>query len=182
MNHHQTKNRPDDKQQNSLGDRRLRSQFNEERRMKEKNSLQDFVILLAEDEPADAHLLRLALNESGITADLQHVFDGREALEYLRCQGERFAQATRPDLILLDLNMPRMGGPEFLAIVKSDAALRDIPVVVLSSSEVERDVLSAYRLGAAGYIAKSPDVGEFVNEIRQLGDNWWSLVSLPEAL
>ena len=140
------------------------------------------MILVAEDEPADAYLLRLALRESGIAADLQHVVDGREALEYLRRQGVRFAEATRPDLILLDLNMPRMDGREFLAAVKGDAALCDIPVVVLSTSEVERDVLGAYRLGAAGYISKSPDVTEFMNEIRQLGDYCASLVRPPDRL
>ena len=134
------------------------------------------VILLAEDEPADAHLLRLALSESHIEAELQHVVDGREALEYLRRQGPRFAQARRPDLILLDLNMPRMDGREFLAAVKADVSLRDIPVVVLSTSQVERDVLAARRLGAAGYIAKSPDVGEFIEEIYQLGVRWAPLL------
>lgn len=142
----------------------------------------NMVILVAEDEPADAHLLKLALRESGITAEVQHVVDGREALAYLRRQGMRFADATRPDLILLDLNMPRMDGREFLAAVKGDTALRDIPVVVLSTSEVERDVLGAYRLGAAGYISKSPDVTEFMNEIRQLGDYWASLVRPPDRL
>ncbi|MEF8712088.1 MAG: response regulator [Accumulibacter sp.] len=136
----------------------------------------NFLILMAEDEPADAHLLKLALSESCIAADLQHVVDGREALEYLRRQGPRFAQASRPDLILIDLNMPRMDGREFLAVVKQDADLRDIPVVVLSTSQVERDVLAAYRLGAAGYIAKSPDVDVFINDIRRLSDYWASQV------
>ncbi len=144
------------------------------------HSLPGFVILLAEDEPADAHLLRLALTESGMVANLQHVVDGREALEYLRRQGRRFVQAQRPDLILLDLNMPRMDGREFLAAVKDDAALCDIPVVVLSTSEVERDVLATYRLGAAGYISKSPDVTEFIREIRQLSRYGTPLLRLPE--
>jgi CheY-like chemotaxis protein len=145
-----------------------------------RDSSPGFVILLAEDEPADAHLLRLALTESGVVADLQHVVDGREALEYLRRQGKRFARAQRPDLILLDLNMPRMDGREFLVAVKEDAALCDIPVVVLSTSEVERDVRAAYRLGAAGYISKSPDVTEFINEIRQLSRYGTPLLRLPE--
>jgi CheY-like chemotaxis protein len=139
-----------------------------------------FLILLAEDEPADAHLLRLALIEGRVEADLEHVADGREALEYLRQQGHRFAHARRPDLILLDLNMPRMDGREFLAAVKEDGALCDIPVVVLSTSEVERDVVAAYRLGAAGYLAKSPDVTEFTEEIRQLTAYWACPERLPE--
>lgn len=142
--------------------------------------LQPFVILLAEDEAADAHLVKLALSENRIDAVVQHLVDGREALEYLRRQGERFATAIRPDLILLDLNMPRMDGREFLVAIKQDPALRDIPVVVLSTSEVDRDVRDAYRLGAAGFISKPLDVTEFIAEIRQLTDYWLSLVRLPE--
>jgi len=137
------------------------------------------LILLAEDEPADAHLLCVALHENRIEAEVQHVFDGREALEYLRRQGGRFAEAQRPDLILLDLNMPRMDGREFLAALQDDVSLREIPVVVLSTSEVERDVLAAHRLGAAGYIAKSPDVGVFIEEVGRPGDYWSRLVRLP---
>lgn len=144
-------------------------------------TVQPLVILMAEDEPADAYLLKLALGESGIAADVQHVVDGREALEYLRRQGPRFAQASRPDLILIDLNMPRMDGREFLAVVKGEADLRDIPVVVLSTSQVERDVLAAYRLGAAGYIAKSPDVDVFINDIRRLRDYWAAQVRWPDG-
>lgn len=138
------------------------------------------VILLAEDEPADAHLFRLALKENQVDADVQHVVDGREALEYLRRQGLRFAAAVRPDLILLDLNLPRMDGREFLAAIKEDGELREIPVVVLSTSRAERDVVAAYRLGAAGYLAKSPDVTEFIRDIRQLTTYWGSVVRLPE--
>jgi CheY-like chemotaxis protein len=139
-----------------------------------------FVILLAEDEPADAHLLSLALTENRICVDLQHVLDGREALEYLHRQGRRFALAVRPDLILVDLNMPRMNGREFLAAIKGDPVLCDIPVVVLSTSEVDRDVRDSYRLGAAGYITKPLDISEFIVEIGQLTDYWLSLVRLPE--
>lgn len=144
-------------------------------------TVQPLVILMAEDEPADAYLLKLALGESGIAADVQHVVDGREALEYLRRQGPRFAQASRPDLILIDLNMPRMDGREFLAVVKGEADLRDIPVVVLSTSQVERDVLAAYRLGAAGYITKSPDVDVFINDIRRLRDYWAAQARWPDG-
>ncbi|MCB1931907.1 MAG: response regulator [Candidatus Accumulibacter sp.] len=139
-----------------------------------------FVILLAEDEPADAHLVRLALTENGVQADLQHVVDGREALDYLHQEGRRFATAVRPDLILLDLNMPRMNGREVLAAIKGDPALCDIPIVVLSTSEVDRDIRDTYRLGAAGYITKPPDLARFVIEMRQLSEYWLSLVSLPE--
>lgn len=136
-----------------------------------------FVVLLAEDEPADAHLVKLALNggEDALATDVHHLVDGREALEYLRRQGERFATAVRPDLILLDLNMPRMDGREFLLAIKRDPALRDIPVVVLSTSEVDRDRRETDRLGAAGYIAKPLDVAQFITEIRRLIGYWMAL-------
>jgi CheY-like chemotaxis protein len=140
-----------------------------------------FEILLAEDEPADAHLVKVAIAENHILANLHHVVDGREALDYLQRQGERFAAATRPDLILLDLNMPRMDGREFLAAIKQVPDLRDIPVVVLTTSEVERDVVASYNLGAAGYITKPVDVAQFMAAIRELGNYWIELVRLPKS-
>ena len=139
-----------------------------------------FVILLAEDEPADAYLVKAAITENTIQADLHCVVDGREAIEFLLRQGTRFAQAPRPDLILLDLNMPRMDGREFLAAIKQDESLRDIPVVVLTTSSVQRDVLVSYDLGAAGFITKPVDVHQFFEVIRQLGGYWMSLVKLPQ--
>lgn len=145
-----------------------------------KNELQSFVILLVEDDPADAHLVKVALGENRIIANLQNAFDGREALEYLRRQGARFKTAPRPDLILLDLNMPRMDGREFLAEIKQDKDLADIPVVVLTTSEVERDVVTAYTLGASGYITKPVDLQQFISAIGNLGNYWINLVRLPE--
>lgn len=141
---------------------------------------QPFVILLAEDEPADAHLVKAALAENRILTDLHHVSDGREALEFLRREGPRFAAAPRPNLILLDLNMPRMDGRECLAALKRDPALRDIPAVILTTSEVERDVLASYSLGAAGFITKPLDIAQFIDAIRHLGDYWIKLVRLPQ--
>ncbi len=140
-----------------------------------------FTILLAEDEPADAHLVKVALVENHILADLHHVTDGREALDFLQRQGARFAAAPRPDLILLDLNMPRMDGREFLTAVKQLPNLRDIPVVVLTTSEVERDVVASYALGATGYITKPVDVVQFMAAIRVLGNYWIDLVRLPKT-
>ncbi|WP_295383918.1 response regulator [uncultured Thiodictyon sp.] len=140
---------------------------------------QPLVILLAEDEPADAHLFKVALNENAIPVDLHHVVDGREALDFLLRQGPRFADAPRPDLILLDLNMPRMDGRECLAEVKRRESLRAIPVVVLTTAEVERDIVASYDLGAAGYIAKPMDVNQFIAAVRLLGDYWIKLVRLP---
>ncbi len=139
-----------------------------------------FAILLVEDEAADAHLVKAALAENHILADLHHVLDGREALEYLRRQGPRYATARRPNLILLDLNMPRMDGRECLVALKSDPDLADIPVVVLTTSAVERDVLASYKLGAAGFITKPLDALQFIAAIRELGEYWFDLVRLPQ--
>jgi len=139
-----------------------------------------FIVLLVEDEPADAHLVRVALRENRILCDVHHVIDGVEALEFLRHQGP-FSGSPRPDLILLDLNMPRMDGREFLSEAKADPALHEIPVVVLTTSDVERDVVASYQLGAAGYITKPVDVEQFVEAIRQVQSYWFVLVRLPEA-
>lgn len=145
-----------------------------------KTTIQPFIILLAEDEPADANLVKLAISENRILADLYTVVDGREAFEFLRRQGPRFADAPRPNLILLDLNMPRMDGREFLAAIKQDPALKDIPVVVLTTSDVERDIVASYHLGASGYVTKPVDIDQFIDAVRQLGDYWFSLVRLPQ--
>ena len=142
--------------------------------------LHPFVILLVEDEQADAHLVKAAIRENHILAELSHVVDGREALEYLRREGPRFANAPRPDLILLDLNMPRMDGRKCLAALKEDPDLRTIPVVVLTTSDVERDVFVSYNSGAAGFITKPMDVAQFMAAIRDLGSYWFALVRLSE--
>jgi CheY-like chemotaxis protein len=139
-----------------------------------------FDILLLEDEPADAHLVQVALKESKVYTRLHHVLDGREGLEFLHRQG-KYQESPRPDLILLDLNMPRMNGREFLTNIKEDEAFKDIPVVVLSTSDVERDVVALYHLGAAGYITKPVDMLQFIAAVRQLGDYWFALVRLPSG-
>jgi len=131
-----------------------------------------FVILLAEDEPADAYLVRMALAENRIEVELQHVTDGHEALAYLRRQAPRYDHAQRPDLILLDLHMPHMNGRECLAELKRDAALCDIPVVVLTTSQLERDVVGSYGLGAAEYLTKPLDLDQFIATIGRLGERW----------
>jgi CheY-like chemotaxis protein len=143
-------------------------------------TVQPFVILLAEDEPADANLVKVAISENRILADLHIVSDGREAFEFLHRLGARFADAPRPNLILLDLNMPRMDGREFLAAIKQDPDLRSIPVVVLTTSDVERDIVASYNLGAAGYVTKPVDINQFIEAIRLIGDYWFSLVRLPQ--
>ena len=138
-----------------------------------------FDVLLVEDEPSDAHLVRSALKESKVFCNLHHVVDGIEALDFLRCRGERYRAAPRPDMILLDLNMPRMNGREFLTQVKLDETLKAIPVVVLTTSDVERDIVVSYHLGAAGYITKPVDMEQFIDAIRQIGNYWFVLTRLP---
>lgn len=140
-----------------------------------------FVILLAEDEPADAYLIKVALRENRMLVDLRWVNDGVEAFEFLRRQGDRFRNAPTPDLILLDLNMPRMDGLEFLAAIKQDPELKDIPVVVLTTSDVERDVVASYQGGAAGYITKPVELTELMAAIKGLENYWFTVVRLPEA-
>lgn len=137
-----------------------------------------FDILLVEDEPADANLVRSALKESKVLCNLHIVQDGVDALAFLRRQGP-YQGAPQPDLILLDLNMPRMNGREFLAEVKQDPLLSGIPVVVLTTSDVERDVVMSYKLGAAGYITKPVDMEQFIDAIRQLDNYWFVVARLP---
>lgn len=135
-------------------------------------------ILLLEDEPADAYLVKMALREGKVLANLHHVVDGREGLDFLQKIGN-YADAPRPDLIFLDLNMPRMNGAEFLAAVKSNPLLNDIPVIVLTTSDVENDVVRCYQLGAASYITKPVDMPQFISAIYQIGEYWFTLVRLP---
>lgn len=135
-------------------------------------------VLLVEDMEADAHLTRTAFRESHFLVDLHHAVDGVDGMEFLRRQG-KWAEAPRPDLILLDLNMPRMDGREFLATLKNTDDFAAIPVVVLTTSEVERDVLASYRTGAAGYIVKPLDMNQFIEAIRNLETYWMTLVRLP---
>jgi CheY-like chemotaxis protein len=137
-----------------------------------------FVVLLVEDNLADASLVREAFRENRILVDLHHVGDGIEALEFLGRQGPH-AKAPRPDLILLDLNMPRMDGRQFLGEVKKDSDLSSIPVVILTTSDAERDAVSSYGLGAAGYIVKPVEMDRFIEIVKVLGDYWFTVVRLP---
>ena len=136
-------------------------------------------MLMVEDEAGDARLLQLAIRQSGFSADIDHVWDGYEALDYLRRAGQQRQRAPRPDLIVQDLKMPRLSGLDFLALIKQDGDLRAIPVVVFSSSLLETDVRSAYELGAAGYLIKPADFQELISMVRILGEYWFTLVRLP---
>ncbi|TAN65938.1 MAG: response regulator [Methylobacter sp.] len=136
-------------------------------------------ILLLEDEPSDAYLVKMALKEGRVLAHLHHVVDGREGLDFLN-KTEKYADAPRPDLIFLDLNMPRMSGCEFLVAIKADERFKAIPVVVLTTSDVEKDVVRSYQLGATSYITKPVDMPQFIKAIQQIGEYWFSLVRLPK--
>ncbi len=142
-------------------------------------NMQPFDVLLVEDELADAHLVRAALGQCAVRCTLHHVVDGVEALAFLRREDGPYQNAPKPDLILLDLNMPRMNGREFLAAIKQDERFASIPVVVLTTSEVERDVDEAYRLRAAGFISKPADVAEFAKAMGGVMAYWLTLTRLP---
>jgi CheY-like chemotaxis protein len=144
------------------------------------NEVRQLRLLIVEDEPGDARLMQLAMQKNSYDVELHEASDGLEALRFLRREGEQFSQAPRPDMILLDLKMPGLGGLEFLAQVKQDERLRVIPVVVITTSALDADVAAAYALGAAGYVPKPTDINEFVSAIRRLGEYWFKLVRLPD--
>ena len=135
-------------------------------------------ILLVEDNPGDARLTLEALKEAKVHNRLQHVRDGVEALAYLRREAP-FTQAIRPDLILLDLNLPRKDGREVLAEIKTDPQFRRIPVVILTTSQAEEDVLRAYNLNANCFISKPVDLNQFIRVVRCIEDFWLTIVKLP---
>jgi chemotaxis family two-component system response regulator Rcp1 len=135
-------------------------------------------ILVVEDNPGDVRLMREALRESKIINQLRAVSDGQEAMAFLRKQG-RYANAIRPDLILLDLNLPGKDGREVLSEIKADLDLRRIPVVIVTSSKAEEDILRSYNHHANCYITKPLDLEKFIEVIRAIQDFWISIVKLP---
>lgn len=139
------------------------------------------VVLLVEDDPGDQELTRRALQEDVIRVDLRIVEDGEEAIAYLRREG-RYAEphaAPRPDLILLDLNLPKKDGRAVLQSVRADPSIGFIPIVVLTTSDQEADILRSYKLGCNSYITKPVDMQKFFTTIRDLGAYWFELVTLP---
>jgi two-component system, chemotaxis family, response regulator Rcp1 len=138
-------------------------------------------ILLVEDNPGDVRLTREALREGKVHNNLSVVDDGVKALAFLRRQGE-YASAPRPDLILLDLNLPRMSGREVLTEVKSDPELKSIPVVVLTTSQAEQDIVRAYELNANCYVTKPVDLDQFITVVKSIEDFWLTIVRLPPAV
>jgi chemotaxis family two-component system response regulator Rcp1 len=135
-------------------------------------------VLLVEDNPGDVRLTREALKEGKIRNNLHVAKDGVEALAFLRREGPN-AGAPRPDVILLDLNLPRKDGREVLTEVKRDPALRQIPVVILTSSQAEEDICRAYDLHANCYISKPVDLDQFIKVVKSIEDFWFTVVKLP---
>ncbi len=134
--------------------------------------------LLVEDNPGDVRLTREALKECKLRNNLSVVGDGVEALAFLRREGQ-YANVPKPDVILLDLNLPRMGGREVLAEIKADPLLKRIPVVVITSSEAEQDVVASYDLHVNCYVNKPVDLDQFIKVVRSIGTFWLTIVKLP---
>lgn len=139
------------------------------------------VILLAEDDPGDQELTRRALQEDIVRVDLRIVGDGEEALDYLHQRGAYSDKksAPRPDLILLDLNMPKLNGREVLAELKRSPDLCRIPVVILTTSQQEADIVETYGLGCNSYVHKPVDLDQFISVIRKMENYWFEVVTLP---
>jgi two-component system, chemotaxis family, response regulator Rcp1 len=135
-------------------------------------------ILLVEDNPGDSRLAVEALKESKLRNNLHIVTDGMEAMDFLYKRGKH-AQVPRPDLILLDLNLPKKDGREVLAEIKSDPDLKRIPVVILTISKAEEDVLKTYNLHANCFITKPLDLSQFVTVVKSIEDFWLTIVKLP---
>ena len=135
-------------------------------------------ILLVEDNPGDVRLTIEALKEAKVVNNLYVARDGVEALAFLRREGEH-ADAPRPDLILLDLNLPRKNGREVLAEIKADEKLRRIPVVILTTSASEQDIIETYNLHANCYVTKPVDLDQFVTVVKSIENFWLSIVRLP---
>lgn len=143
--------------------------------------IKPIVILLVEDNPADVRLTEEALKEEKLHNNLHVVNDGVEALAFLRKEG-KYSNAVRPDLILLDLNLPKKDGREVLKEIKSDDKLKTIPVVVLTVSKAEEDILKSYNLHANCYITKPLDLNQFSRVVKSIQDFWLTIVKLPPRI
>lgn len=147
--------------------------------MSSKEKFKMIEILLVEDNPADIRLTKEAIRESKIANNLNIVKDGVEAIDFLKNNG-KYSNATRPDLILLDLNLPKINGFEVLNKIKQDRDLKRIPVVILTISDNHEDLLRAYDLYANCYVNKPMDITEFYKIVKSIGNFWFSIVKLPE--
>ena len=148
--------------------------------MNETNAVEPIDILLVEDNPGDVRLAREALKDSKLLNRLHHAADGEEALNFLRRKG-KFSDAPRPNLILLDLNLPKKDGRQVLAEIKEDDGLKRIPVVILTVSSAEEDILKTYNLHANCYITKPIDLNQFLKVVKSIEDFWLTIVKLPNG-
>ena len=146
--------------------------------MKTSPNTEPIEILLVEDNLGDARLAAEALKENKVRNNLYHVVDGVEAMAFLKRSGD-YATAPRPDLILLDLNLPRKDGREVLAEIKEDPELRLVPIVVLTTSEAEMDLVKTYDLHANAYIVKPIDLDRFIEVVQAIENFWFTIVKLP---
>jgi CheY-like chemotaxis protein len=146
--------------------------------MNNRKSGKPVEILLVEDNPADVRLTQEAFKEGKVLNKLHVTRDGVEAMEFLRQKG-KYAKAPRPDLILLDLNLPKKDGREVLAEIKTDKDLKRIPVVILTVSQTEEDILKSYSLSANCYIIKPIDLEQFIRVVKSIEDFWFTIVTLP---
>jgi chemotaxis family two-component system response regulator Rcp1 len=137
-------------------------------------------ILLVEDSPGDVRLTREAFKDSKVLNNLYVVKDGVEAMAFLRREGQ-YARVVRPELILLDLNLPRKNGQEVLAEIKEDPGLKRIPVIILTVSRAEEDILRSYNLHANCYITKPVELDQFLTAIKSIEDFWLAIVKLPDG-
>jgi len=136
------------------------------------------IVLLVEDNPADADLMQEHLEQTTIDLDLNIVKDGVEAMDFLYRKG-RYKNSPRPDLILLDLNIPRKNGLDVLEAIKSDGDIRRIPIVVLTSSHTEKYIINSYELNASAYVTKPVDLAGFTTLVKSIEEFWFNLVSFP---
>lgn len=148
--------------------------------MSQQQLFKSIDILMVEDNPGDADLAREALDGSKINNRLHVVNDGEKAMAFLRREGQ-YLDMPRPELILLDLNLPRKDGREVLAEIKSDLNLKSIPVVILTTSRAEEDVMKSYNLHANCYITKPIDLNQFLHVVRSIEEFWLSIVVLPSG-
>ncbi len=149
--------------------------------MYEKSDSQGIEILLVEDNPGDVRLTREALKDGKIVNNLHVAEDGVDALAFLRREG-KYHNAVRPELILLDLNLPKKDGREVLAEIKADKALKCIPVVILTSSAAEQDIVKSYNLHANCYVTKPVDLDQFINVVKSIEHFWLTVVKLPPEI
>jgi CheY-like chemotaxis protein len=141
-------------------------------------SSEKIIILLAEDNPGDARLTEEAFKDAKLDHELHHVKDGLEAIAFLKKEGD-YSDAPTPDIMLLDINMPKADGLDVLKVLKDDERLSRLPVIVLTTSNAERDIAKAYTLNANCFVKKPVDFDEFMDVVRGIGSFWFSIVKLP---